>query len=154
MCEHRLKWFLLNATFGEQQFFWRYSCQWWWETVKNDKNNTIKVDCNKQVIVVMHMKWIPKQSHNFSKNVWRLMLLLPWRGDDEHGKAHRLDSSAREYPITLSRDRNTKAKESDPNHMLENLLWKYEKRSMWKMHYETEFKIWSMMHKRTTQRKI
>ena len=32
------------------------------------------------------------------------------RGDDEHVKAHRLDRSAREYSITLSRDKNIKAK--------------------------------------------
>ena len=59
-----------------------------------------------------------KKSNNkssFEQKYWKTNVTLA-RGDDEHVKAHRLDSSAREYPITLSRDRNTKAKESDPNH--------------------------------------
>ena len=50
----------------------------------------------------------------FEHKCWTTNVTLA-RGDDKHVKAHR-PSSAREYPITLSRDRNTKAKESDPNH--------------------------------------
>ena len=51
---------------------------------------------------------------------WKTNVTLA-RGDDEQVKAHndvnntRLDSSAREYPTPLGRDRKTKAKESDPN---------------------------------------
>ena len=61
MCEHRLKWFLLNATFGEQQFFWRYSCQWWWENwskphwinwfVTSDINEANEINLKKNVYI-------------------------------------------------------------------------------------------------------